>query len=48
VCVQLAHAPGYRVIEISNGATPGTLRAHMYDLGKDGGYQLVGIERDAP
>ncbi|HEX4353120.1 MAG TPA: hypothetical protein VHZ95_09405, partial [Polyangiales bacterium] len=48
VCVQLAHVPGYRVIEISNGATPGTLRAHMYDLGKDGGYQLVGIERDAP
>jgi hypothetical protein len=54
-CVELAErspreagqsrAPHYLVVEISNGYAHGLLRAHLYDLGPERGYRLVGIER---
>ena len=56
LCVTLAHAfpdaqPGqsardrYVVVEITNGQAQGPLRAHLYDLGPNSGFRLVGIER---
>jgi hypothetical protein len=56
VCVTLPHfaADGgepddsyarYAIVDVANGATPGPLRAHLYDLGPAKGYELVGIER---
>jgi hypothetical protein len=35
----------YVVVEITNGAARGPLRAHFYDLGPKNGFRLVGIER---
>jgi hypothetical protein len=56
VCVNIAHetfpaglAPNaperYVVLDITNGYAPGPLRLHLYDLGEQAGYRLVGIER---
>jgi hypothetical protein len=56
VCVDLAHgalppqlspdAPErYVVVDITNGYAPGPLRVHLYDLGAQAGFRLVGIER---
>jgi hypothetical protein len=55
ICVELPHAAlgaqpddapaRYVVIDISNGYAAGPLRAHLYDLGSERGYRLVGIER---
>ena len=35
----------YAVLDIENGATPGPLRVHFYDLGPTRGFRVVGIER---
>jgi len=35
----------YAVVDIQNGIAEGPLRAHLYDLGGDKGFKLVGIER---
>jgi hypothetical protein len=35
----------YVVVDIQNGIAEGPLRAHLYDLGPDRGFKLVGIER---
>ncbi len=35
----------YAVVDVENGLAPGPLRMHFYDLGKERGYKLVGIER---
>lgn len=59
LCVPLAHRNGlegkrdddaarYVTVELSNRQAPGPLRAHLYDLGPDRGFTLVGIERDEP
>jgi hypothetical protein len=56
VCVPLAHRAGlegrkdddaarYLTVEIDNHQAPGILRAHLYDLGAERGFMLVGIER---
>jgi hypothetical protein len=56
VCVDIPHrvfaagvphdaAERYVVLDLANGYAPGPLRVHLYDLGADGGYRLVGIER---
>lgn len=56
VCVDIPHAElppslaadapeRYLVVDITNGYAPGPLRLHLYDLGEDGGYRLVGIQR---
>jgi hypothetical protein len=50
LCVELQHAApdadsNYLVAEIWNGYAPGTLRAHLYDLGAGKGFRLVGVER---
>ena len=55
VCLELSHgefgnapdgaAARYVVVDITNGHAPGPLRAHLYDLGPERGYRLVGIER---
>jgi hypothetical protein len=50
LCVELPHAApdadsNYLVAEIWNGYAPGTLRAHLYDLGAGNGFRLVGVER---
>jgi len=55
ICVELPHresdaepdaaAARYVVIDITNGYAEGPLRAHLYDLGPERGYRLVGIER---
>ena len=56
VCVDIEHgdfppslakdaAERYVVVDISNGYAEGPLRLHLYDQGKQGGYQLAGIER---
>jgi hypothetical protein len=37
----------YAVVDVSNSATPGTLRVHLYDLGTKG-MRIVGIERPDP
>jgi len=55
-CVELPHAAlpasvaaddarRYVVVDLDNGYARGPLRAHLYDLGPNGGYRLVGIER---
>jgi hypothetical protein len=36
----------YRIVSVYNGATPGALRAHLYDLGAGHGFQLAGLERN--
>jgi hypothetical protein len=36
---------GYLIVDIYNGVTPGPLRAHLYDLGPERGYRLVGLQR---
>ena len=38
-------ADRYTVVDIQNGIAEGPLRAHLYDLGPDRGFKLVGIER---
>ncbi len=58
VCVEVPHlelegmadddARRYVVVEITNGYAEGPLRAHLYDLGRDRGYRLAGIERPEP
>jgi len=63
VCVELTHAAlsasvpaddarRYVVVDLENGYARGPLRVHLYDLGPEGGFRLVGIERperaDAP
>ncbi|MET0794983.1 MAG: hypothetical protein ABW061_25920 [Polyangiaceae bacterium] len=63
VCVDLPHAElgadvpnddprRYTIVDLDNGYAPGPLRAHLYDLGPQLGFRLVGIERpenaDAP
>ena len=62
VCVTLAHSrpdageaddspERYAIVDVSNGASKGPLRAHLYDLGPRRGFRLVGVERpegDAP
>jgi hypothetical protein len=55
VCVELPHGAfdrepdgdpaRYVVIDVTNGYAEGPLRAHLYDLGPERGYRLVGIER---
>ena len=35
----------YAVVDMLNGIAEGPLRAHLYDLGPDRGFKLVGIER---
>jgi hypothetical protein len=56
VCVNLLHvapdggspddaADRYVRIRIEAGIAPGPLVAHLYDLGPDRGYRLVGLER---
>jgi hypothetical protein len=56
VCLNIAHSDfpaslpanspdRYVVLDITNGYAPGPLRLHLYDLGAQGGYRLVGIER---
>lgn len=51
VCVPLAHrsaspgSPAYRIVSVYNGATPGALQVHLYDLGAGHGFQLAGLER---
>lgn len=38
-------ASRYVVVDIANGQAPGVLRAHLYDLGPERGFRLVGVER---
>jgi hypothetical protein len=38
----------YLVLRVANGQAPGELRVFLYDLGKNRGYRLVGIERPEP
>jgi hypothetical protein len=56
VCVELAHldiADGvpdgdpsrYVIVDVMDTFAKGPLRAHLYDLGKQRGFRLVGIER---
>ena len=56
VCVELAHLDiaadvpegdpsRYVIVDLMNTFAPGPLRAHLYDLGKQKGFRLVGIER---
>jgi hypothetical protein len=35
----------YVIVELENGYARGPLHAHLYDLGPNGGFRLVGIER---
>jgi hypothetical protein len=35
----------YVVVKVTNGAAPGPLLAHLYDLGPNRGLRLVGLER---
>jgi hypothetical protein len=55
-CVTLPHhakdggdpddaASRYAVVDIENGQSAGPARAHLYDLGPQRGYRLVGLER---
>lgn len=39
------HPERYLVADLTNGVAPGPLRAHLYDLGPEKGFRLVGIER---
>ena len=63
VCLDLAHAQfgadvpnddarRYVIVDLDNGYAKGPLRAHLYDLGPQLGFRLVGVERpenaDAP
>jgi hypothetical protein len=59
ICLTLAHRPGltgrrdddperYVIVRLGNGQASGRLRAHLYDLGPERGFALVGIEREAP
>jgi hypothetical protein len=49
VCVPLTHqSTQYVLVELTNGQAPGMLRAHLYDLGPDKGFKLVGVERPDP
>jgi hypothetical protein len=56
ICLALTHRPGldgrrdddperYLIVRLNNGQAAGTLRAHLYDLGAERGFALVGIER---
>ena len=56
VCVTIPHhaqdggvadgdASRYVVVDVANGQATGVLRAHLYDLGPNKGFTLVGIER---
>jgi hypothetical protein len=49
--VSVDDASRYLVVDLANGAAHGSLRVHLYDLGKLG-IRVVGIERpsdaDAP
>ena len=56
VCVTIPHraqdggvadgdASRYVVVDIANGQAVGVLRAHLYDLGPNKGFTLVGVER---
>jgi hypothetical protein len=56
VCVTIPHraqdggvadgdASRYVVVDIANGQAAGVLRAHLYDLGPNKGFTLVGVER---
>ena len=42
VCVELAHAKPYAIVEIADGVAKSPLLAHVYDRG---GFVLAGIER---
>ena len=52
LCVELPRAPSgertsaqrYLIVDLSNGLSPGPLRAHLYDRGALG-YELAGLER---
>lgn len=63
VCLELPHASfgpdvpnddarRYVIVDLENGYAKGPLRAHLYDLGPELGFRLVGVERpesdDAP
>jgi hypothetical protein len=55
ICAPLAHfakdgesddsASRYLIVDIDNGKAKGALRAHLYDLGSQRGFRLVGVER---
>jgi hypothetical protein len=36
----------YLIVDIYNGVTPAPLQAHLYDLGPERGYRLVGLLRE--
>jgi hypothetical protein len=36
---------GYTIVDIYNGVAPGPRGPHLYDLGPERGYQLVGLQR---
>jgi hypothetical protein len=40
--------PSYWVVTLTNGQAPGEVRAFLYDLGKERGFRLVGVERPEP
>lgn len=45
VCVSVPHGASYTRVEIGDGVSPGTLVAHLYDLGATRGFTLAGVER---
>jgi hypothetical protein len=56
VCVRIPHRAAhggvpdgdesrYVIVDVANGQAPGVLRAHLYDLGPQKGFALVGVER---
>ena len=56
ICVELAHLPiadgvpdgdpsRYVIVDVADTFAKGPLRAHLYDLGKQRGFRLVGLER---
>jgi hypothetical protein len=56
VCVRLPHTASdggasdedpsrYQVVDVFSRSAPGPLRVHLYDLGPQHGFRLVGIER---
>jgi hypothetical protein len=40
--------PSYWVVKLTNGQALGELRAFLYDMGKERGFRLVGVERPEP
>jgi hypothetical protein len=52
VCVSLpapsATSPRHFTVSISNGVASGALVVHLYDLGRERGYQVAGLDRAGP